>query len=166
MTPMAQTTAKNPYDLLGVKKTATDKEIRSAYRKLAKKLHPDVNPDDEAAAERFKEVTAAYNLLSNEALRKQYDSGAIDEQGQQRNPFAGAGGFGQRVAQLERLVVGEQGAGQHHRALGAAALHDHAGVRAHHLIRALAEDVPAGGGDLGHLGGHVHLGEEHAVGRA
>lgn len=85
---------KNPYDLLGVKKTATDKEIRSAYRKLAKKLHPDVNPDDAASAERFKEVTAAYNLLSNEDLRKQYDSGAIDEQGQQRNPFAG--GFGQR----------------------------------------------------------------------
>ncbi|WP_298913644.1 DnaJ C-terminal domain-containing protein [uncultured Algimonas sp.] len=87
---------KNPYDLLGVKKTATDKEIRSAYRKLAKKLHPDVNPDDEASAERFKEVTAAYNLLSNEDLRKQYDTGQIDEQGQQKNPFAGAGGFGQR----------------------------------------------------------------------
>ena len=85
---------KNPYDLLGVNKTATDKEIRSAYRKLAKKLHPDTNPDDEAAAERFKEVTAAYNLLSNADLRKQYDTGQIDAQGQQRNPFAG--GFGQR----------------------------------------------------------------------
>ncbi|MGB6231770.1 MAG: J domain-containing protein [Litorimonas sp.] len=88
--------AKNPYDLLGVKKSATDKEIRSAYRKLAKKLHPDVNPDDDASAERFKEVTAAYNLLSNEELRKQYDSGQVDANGQQQNPFAGAGGFGQR----------------------------------------------------------------------
>lgn len=86
---------KNPYDLLGVKKTATDKEIRSAYRTLAKKLHPDVNPDDDATGERFKEVTAAYNLLSNEDLRRQYDSGAIDDQGQQRNPYAG-GGFGSR----------------------------------------------------------------------
>lgn len=85
---------KNPYDLLGVKKTATDKEIRSAYRTLAKKLHPDVNPDDKTNGERFKEVTAAYNLLSNEDLRRQYDSGAIDDQGQQRNPHAG--GFGSR----------------------------------------------------------------------
>ena len=82
------TTRKNPYDLLGVDKTATDKEIRSAYRKLAKTLHPDVNPD-EASAERFKEVTAAYNLLSNEELRRQYDTGQIDSQGQQQNPFAG-----------------------------------------------------------------------------
>jgi len=85
---------KNPYDLLGVAKTATDKEIRSAYRKLAKKLHPDVNKDKPEMAERFKEVTAAYNLLSNEELRRQYDSGAIDDQGQQRNPYAG--GFAQR----------------------------------------------------------------------
>lgn len=85
---------KNPYDLLGVAKSATDKEIRSAYRKLAKKLHPDVNQGDEVMAERFKEVTAAYNLLSNEDLRRQYDSGAIDDQGQQRNPYAG--GYGSR----------------------------------------------------------------------
>jgi DnaJ-class molecular chaperone len=83
---------KNPYDLLGVNPSATDKEIQSAYRKLAKTLHPDVNPDNPAAAERFKEVTAAYNLLSNPSLRKQYDTGQIDDQGQQRNPFAG--GFG------------------------------------------------------------------------
>jgi DnaJ-class molecular chaperone len=87
---------KNPYDLLGVDKSATDKEIRSAYRKLAKKLHPDVNPGDDKTGDRFKEVTAAYNLLSNEELRRQYDSGAIDDQGQQRNPYAGAGGFGSR----------------------------------------------------------------------
>lgn len=85
---------KNPYDLLGVKKTATDKEIRSAYRALAKKLHPDVIKDDTTKGERFKEVTAAYNLLSNEELRRQYDRGAIDDQGQQRNPYAG--GFGGR----------------------------------------------------------------------
>lgn len=86
---------KNPYDLLGVSKTATDKEIRSAYRKLAKTLHPDVNKGDEAQAERFKEVTAAYNLLTNEELRAQYDSGRVDANGQQQNPFAGRGGNSQ-----------------------------------------------------------------------
>ena len=82
---------KNPYDLLGVPKTASDKDIRKAYRKLAKELHPDVNKSDDAAAERFKEVTAAYNLLTNEELRAQYDSGQVDANGQQQNPFAGRG---------------------------------------------------------------------------
>lgn len=81
--------AKNPYSLLGVAKTATDKEIKSAYRKLAKKLHPDVNPGNPAAEAKFKEVTAAYNLLSNADLRKQYDTGRVDASGQQQNPFAG-----------------------------------------------------------------------------
>ncbi len=83
--------AKNPYTLLGVKKTASDAEIRKAYRVLAKKLHPDVNPDDKAAEDKFKEVTAAYNLLSDKNLRRQYDSGQVDSSGQQQNPF-GAGG--------------------------------------------------------------------------
>ena len=81
--------AKNPYTLLGVAKTATDKEIKSAYRKLAKQLHPDVNPDNPAAEAKFKEVTAAYNLLSNTDLRQQYDTGRVDASGQQQNPFAG-----------------------------------------------------------------------------
>lgn len=81
--------AKNPYTLLGVAKTATDKEIKSAYRKLAKQYHPDVNPGNDAAEAKFKEITAAYNLLSNEDLRKQYDTGRVDASGQQQNPFAG-----------------------------------------------------------------------------
>lgn len=85
--------AKNPYKLLGVKKSATEADIRKAYRTLAKKLHPDVNPGDENAAERFKEVTAAYNLLSDKDLRARYDSGQVDASGQQQNPFGG--GFGQ-----------------------------------------------------------------------
>ena len=84
--------AKNPYTLLGVKKTATDKEIQKAYRALAKKLHPDVNPGDKKSAEKFKEVSAAYTLLSDKNLRAQYDSGQVDGSGQQQNPFAG--GFG------------------------------------------------------------------------
>lgn len=81
--------AKNPYTLLGVAKTASEKEIKSAYRKLAKKWHPDVNPGDDKAEAKFKEITAAYNLLSNPQLRQQYDTGRVDASGQQQNPFAG-----------------------------------------------------------------------------
>lgn len=87
--------AKDPYKLLGVARKASEADIRKAYRALAKKLHPDVNPGDEAAAERFKEVTAAYNLLTDKDLRARYDSGQVDASGQQQNPFGGGfGGFG------------------------------------------------------------------------
>ena len=86
--------AKDPYKLLGVSKNASDKEIKKAYRALAKKWHPDKNPDDKKAAERFKEMSAAYTLLSDKDLRAQYDSGGIDASGQQQNPFAGQGGMG------------------------------------------------------------------------
>lgn len=85
--------AKDPYKLLGVPKSASEADIRKAYRALAKKLHPDVNQGDEKTAERFKEVTAAYNLLSDKNLRARYDSGQVDASGQQQNPFGG--GFGQ-----------------------------------------------------------------------
>lgn len=84
--------AKDPYKLLGVPKKASEAEIKSAYRKLAKKLHPDANPNDERAAERFKEISAAYTLLSDENMRAQYDRGQIDGSGQQQSPFGG--GFG------------------------------------------------------------------------
>ena len=87
--------AKDPYKLLGVPKTASEADIRKAYRTLAKKLHPDVNPGDKAAETRFKEVTAAYNLLSDKDLRARYDSGQVDASGQQQAPFGfGQGGFG------------------------------------------------------------------------
>lgn len=65
--------AKDFYDALGVSRTATDKEIRSAYRRLARKYHPDVNPNDKAAEARFKEVNAAHEVLSDAAKRKKYD---------------------------------------------------------------------------------------------
>lgn len=65
--------AKDFYDALGVSRTATDKDIRSAYRRLARKYHPDVNPGDKAAEARFKEVNAAYEVLSDAAKRKKYD---------------------------------------------------------------------------------------------
>lgn len=75
---------KNPYEVLGVASTATAAEIQSAYRKLAKKLHPDLNPGDKNAEDKFKEVAAAYDLLSDADKRKRFDSGEIDASGMER----------------------------------------------------------------------------------
>lgn len=63
----------NAYDLLGIKRDADTDAIKRAYRDLAKKLHPDVNAGDEAASDRFKEITAAYNLLADNRKRAEYD---------------------------------------------------------------------------------------------
>lgn len=82
----------DPYSILGVSKGADEKAIKSAYRKLAKELHPDKHPDDPKAADKFSNVTRAYDLLSDAKKRGQYDRGEIDENGQPRG-FAG-GGFG------------------------------------------------------------------------
>ena len=84
--------AKDPYKLLGVPRSASDAEIRKAYRGLAKKYHPDVNKDNPRMAEKFKEISAAYSLLSDKDMKRRYDSGQVDGSGQQQNPFAG--GFG------------------------------------------------------------------------
>src|SRR5438067_1773082 len=63
----------NFYDVLGVKRDASEKEIRSAYRKLARKHHPDVNPGDKAAEAKFKDITSAYEVLSDPEKRPKYD---------------------------------------------------------------------------------------------
>jgi molecular chaperone DnaJ len=70
---MATTTNKDYYAMLGVKKTATAEEIRKAFRKLARKYHPDVNPGDKKAEEKFKEISEANDILSDEKKRKVYD---------------------------------------------------------------------------------------------
>ncbi len=69
------TSTRDYYEVLGVKKTATQDEIKKAYRKLARKYHPDANPDDPKAEEKFKEVSSAYEVLSDAEKRKQYDAG-------------------------------------------------------------------------------------------
>ena len=69
------TSKRDYYEVLGVKKTATQDEIKKAYRKLARKYHPDANPNDPKAEEKFKEVSTAYEMLSDAEKRKQYDAG-------------------------------------------------------------------------------------------
>ena len=82
----------DPYRTLGVARTASEKEIKSAYRKLAKEFHPDRNKDNPKAAEKFSAATKAYDLLSDKDTRAQYDRGEIDHEGNPLNPFAGMGG--------------------------------------------------------------------------
>ena len=77
---------KDPYEILGVQKTDSDAAIRSAYRKLAKRFHPDVNPGKPEAAERFKEISAAYDLLGDKDKRARYDRGEIDASGNEVPP--------------------------------------------------------------------------------
>ena len=84
----------DPYSALGVPRGASEKDVKSAYRKLAKELHPDRNRDNPKAAERFGKVTQAYDLLSDKDKRARFDRGEIDAEGNPANPFAGMGGAG------------------------------------------------------------------------
>jgi DnaJ-class molecular chaperone len=88
------------YQRLGLKRGASEAEIKKAYRSLAKQLHPDRNKDNPDAAKRFSEVTAAYDLLSDKDKRAQYDRGEIDEEGNPKAPFGG--GFGGYSAGSQR----------------------------------------------------------------
>lgn len=81
----------DPYSILGVQRGATAAEIKKAYRTLAKTLHPDTNQNNPKAADRFAQVTQAYDLLSDATKRAQFDRGEIDGQGQPRSPFSGGG---------------------------------------------------------------------------
>ena len=80
--------AQTPYEVLGVKPDASPDEIRKSYRKLAKELHPDLNPGKPEAEARFKSVTAAYDLLSDADKRARYDRGEIDESGAERPRYS------------------------------------------------------------------------------
>jgi DnaJ-class molecular chaperone len=91
--------AADPYTTLGVKKDATQDDIQKAYRRLAKKLHPDLNPGNKGAEEKFKEVAAAYDLLSDPDKRARFDRGEVDASGAERprqqyyRDFADQGGW-------------------------------------------------------------------------
>jgi DnaJ-class molecular chaperone len=77
---------RDPYEILGVAATASAEDIQKAYRKLAKKLHPDLNPGNAEAEEKFKEIASAYGLIGDAEKRKRFDSGEIDATGAERPP--------------------------------------------------------------------------------
>ena len=91
MTFRVRKTVRDPYTVLGVGKNASEADIKKAYRKLAKKWHPDQNKDDPKAKEKFSEIGQAYDILGDKKKRGQFDRGEIDAEG--KETFAGFGGF-------------------------------------------------------------------------
>src|ERR671920_1290023 len=83
---------RDPYDILGVARSAPEAEIKKAYRKLAKAYHPDRNRNDPKAKDKFAEVNSAYEILGDATKRAQFDRGEIDAEGKPR--FSGFDGFG------------------------------------------------------------------------
>ena len=116
MAPQREWFEKDYYKTLGVSESAPAKEITRAYRKLARELHPDANPGDEAAEERFKEVSAAYDVVGDEAKRKEYDEvRKLGPMGGPGGPFGGGPGGGQgftyQATDLNDLLGGLFGRG-------------------------------------------------------
>src|SRR5580658_4813426 len=89
---MATTTKQDYYELLGVARSAAVKDIRAAYRKLARKYHPDLNPGDKSAEEKFKQIQEAYEVLSDAKKRQMYDQFGFNVPGAGGGPPPGPGG--------------------------------------------------------------------------
>jgi curved DNA-binding protein len=104
---MASSTTRDYYQVLGVPRTASDKDIRSAYRRLARKYHPDLNPGDKAAESRFKELQTAYDVLSDPKKRPKYDQFGANWENVER--AQSAGGFPNRPTGRTRPDFGEGG---------------------------------------------------------
>jgi DnaJ-class molecular chaperone len=113
--------AQDPYQELGVSRTASADEIRRAFRKLAKQYHPDANPGDKSSEERFKRVSGAFDLLGDVDKRKRFDAGEIDADGREiMRGFSGGGPFGQgsgaRQAEFDNIdlndILGEMFGGR------------------------------------------------------
>ena len=109
---------RDPYEVLGVDRKASAADIKSAFRRLAKKLHPDANKNDPKAATRFAELNAAYEIVGDEDKRKAFDRGEIDAEGKPRfrgfegfgagGPHGGAGGFAPET-EFETFSFGPEG---------------------------------------------------------
>ena len=105
---------RDPYEILGVSKGATEAEIKSAYRRMAKKLHPDANKHDPKAASRFAELNAAYEIAGDGDKRKAFDRGEIDAEGKPRfhegfRGQQGGGGFNPGAGGFENFSFGSDG---------------------------------------------------------
>jgi len=104
---------RDPYQVLGVAKAATQAEVKKAFRKLAKQHHPDQNPTDPKAKEKFAEINAAYEIVGDDKKRAQFDRGEIDAEGKPRHPgFEGFEGFAQGAGP-GGFRRGPGGGGQH-----------------------------------------------------
>lgn len=101
----------DPYEVLGVAKNASAKDIKAAFRKLAKKYHPDQNPDDPKAKENFAAANQAYEILGDDKNRAAFDRGEIDEQGKPRFQGFDTGAHGDPFAAFRRAQQGQHGPG-------------------------------------------------------
>jgi DnaJ-class molecular chaperone len=144
---------RDPYEVLGVTKGASAADIKSAFRKLAKKLHPDANKNDPKSASRFAELNAAYEIVGDKDKRKAFDGGEIDAEGKPRfQGFEGMGrqpGGGRPGGGFESFTWGSDGA----QAAGGPA-----GARGFGGFEDILKDVfGARGGGRGRAGGNVHF---------